>query len=121
MLNTEQAKEAAPSGSHFTDHMVTARYEPERGWSDLTLTDYQPLQLDPSTSVLHYGQAIFEGLKTYHQPDGSVSMFRPEQNARRFARSARALGNGRTARRALPRFTAHAGQQGSRSTADAAR
>jgi branched-chain amino acid aminotransferase len=91
MSNTEQAKNTAPWGSQFTDHMVTARYEPEHGWSDLTLTDYQPLQLDPSTSVLHYGQAIFEGLKAYHQPDGSVSVFRPEQNARRFARSAERL------------------------------
>ena len=91
MSNTEQAKNAAPWGSQFTDHMVTARYESEHGWSDLTLTDYQPLQLDPSTSVLHYGQAIFEGLKAYHQPDGSVSVFRPEQNARRFARSAERL------------------------------
>ncbi|HUX04412.1 MAG TPA: branched-chain amino acid aminotransferase [Acidimicrobiales bacterium] len=91
MSTSEQAKETAPWGSQFTDHMVTARYEPEQGWSDLTVTKYQPLQLDPSTSVLHYGQAIFEGLKAYHQPDGSVSVFRPEQNAARFARSAHRL------------------------------
>ena len=47
--------------------------------------------LDPATSALHYGQAIFEGLKAYHQRDGSVALFRPEQNARRFQRSARRL------------------------------
>ena len=81
----------APWGSVFTEHMVSARFEPKRGWSDLSLGAYQPLQLDPSSSALHYGQAIFEGLKAYRQPDGGVAVFRPEQNARRFVRSARRL------------------------------
>ncbi len=78
-------------GQVFTDHMVTARYSPEDGWHDARLTAYQPLSLDPATSALHYGQAIFEGLKAYAQPDRSVALFRPEQNARRFQRSARRL------------------------------
>ncbi|HEX4700046.1 MAG TPA: branched-chain amino acid aminotransferase [Actinomycetes bacterium] len=78
-------------GQVFTDHMVTARYSRDRGWYDASLSAYQPLTLDPATSVLHYGQAIFEGLKAYHQPDGSVAVFRPEQNARRFQRSARRM------------------------------
>ncbi len=78
-------------GQVFTDHMVTARYSPDQGWHDARLSAYAPLTLDPATSVLHYGQAIFEGLKAYHQPDGSVALFRPEQNARRFQRSARRL------------------------------
>ena len=78
-------------GQVFTDHMVAARYSPERGWHAARLTAYQPLTLDPATSALHYGQQIFEGLKAYHQPDGSVALFRPEMNARRFQRSARRL------------------------------
>jgi branched-chain amino acid aminotransferase len=78
-------------GQVFTDHMVTAHYSRDRGWHDASLSAYQPLTLDPATSVLHYGQAIFEGLKAYHQPDGSVAVFRPEQNARRFQRSARRM------------------------------
>jgi branched-chain amino acid aminotransferase len=78
-------------GQVFTDHMVTAHYSRDRGWYDASLSAYQPLTLDPATSVLHYGQAIFEGLKAYHQPDGSVAVFRPEQNARRFQRSARRM------------------------------
>jgi branched-chain amino acid aminotransferase len=78
-------------GRVFTDHMVTAHYSRDRGWYDASLSAYQPLTLDPATSVLHYGQAIFEGLKAYHQPDGSVAVFRPEQNARRFQRSARRM------------------------------
>jgi len=78
-------------GQVFTDHMVTADYSPDRGWHDARLTAYAPLTLDPATSVLHYGQAIFEGLKAYHQADGSVALFRPQMNAARFQRSARRL------------------------------
>jgi branched-chain amino acid aminotransferase len=78
-------------GQVFTDHMVTARYSPADGWHDARLSAYAPLTLDPATSVLHYGQAIFEGLKAYAQPDGGVALFRPDQNAARFQRSARRL------------------------------
>ena len=45
---------------------------------------YAPLEFDPATMALHYGQEIFEGLKAYRQPDGSVATFRPDMNARRF-------------------------------------
>jgi branched-chain amino acid aminotransferase len=78
-------------GQVFTDHMVTARYSADRGWHDARVGPYGPLSLDPATSALHYGQEIFEGLKAYQQPDGSVALFRPEQNAARFQRSARRL------------------------------
>ncbi|MGZ4593691.1 MAG: branched chain amino acid aminotransferase, partial [Actinomycetes bacterium] len=67
-------------GQVFTDHMVTARFSPDRGWHDARLGPYEPLILDPATSALHYGQSIFEGLKAYHQPDGGVALFRPDQN-----------------------------------------
>lgn len=75
-------------GTHFTDHMVTVKYTAERGWHDAAVGPYAPLSLDPATSVLHYGQAIFEGLKAYRQPDGSIASFRPEVNAERFQSSA---------------------------------
>jgi branched-chain amino acid aminotransferase len=52
---------------------------------------YAPIPMDPATNVLHYGQAIFEGLKAYRQADGSIATFRPEANARRFQRSAARL------------------------------
>jgi branched-chain amino acid aminotransferase len=78
-------------GRVHTDHMVQVRWTPDRGWHDGRLTAYSPLQLDPSAMVLHYGQAIFEGLKAYRQPDGGVAVFRPEENAVRFARSAARL------------------------------
>jgi branched-chain amino acid aminotransferase len=78
-------------GKVFTDHMITIRYSPDRGWHDAALDAYRPLPMHPSASVLNYGQAIFEGLKAYRQPDGSVAAFRPDKNAERFVRSARRL------------------------------
>ncbi len=78
-------------GRVFTDHMVTIRYAEGKGWYDARLEPYGPISLDPATSALHYGQEIFEGLKIYHQPDGGLALFRPEQNAQRFNRSAARL------------------------------
>jgi branched-chain amino acid aminotransferase len=78
-------------GRHFTDSMFVARYRVGEGWYDARLTSYAPLQVDPATAALHYAQSIFEGLKAYAQPDGSVATFRPEANAARFVRGAKRL------------------------------
>ncbi|GLU46647.1 branched-chain amino acid aminotransferase [Nocardiopsis ansamitocini] len=75
-------------GNVFTDHMVTIRYSAEKGWYDARLEPYGPLSLDPATSVLHYAQEIFEGLKAYRHPSGAIATFRPDANAARFNRSA---------------------------------
>ncbi len=75
-------------GQHFTDHMVRIDWDADRGWHSARVEPYGPLTMDPASSVLHYGQAIFEGLKAYRHADGSIVTFRPEQNARRFQRSA---------------------------------
>jgi branched-chain amino acid aminotransferase len=83
---------AAPGfGTRFSDNMVTATWTPQRGWHEAALRPYAPLSLQPAAAVLHYAQAIFEGLKAYRHADGSVWAFRPEANAERFARSARRL------------------------------
>ena len=78
-------------GKYFTDHMVTLRWNTERGWHDGAVRAYEPVTLDPATSVLHYGQSIFEGLKAYLQPDGTIAAFRPDANAARFRNSARRM------------------------------
>ncbi|MGY5031546.1 branched-chain amino acid aminotransferase [Streptomyces sp. 900116325] len=78
-------------GRYFTDHMVIIKWTEGRGWHDGQLVPYGPLSIDPATNVLHYAQEIFEGLKAYRQPDGSVATFRPEANAERFQRSAHRL------------------------------
>ena len=78
-------------GKTFTDHMVSIEWTEEDGWHDARVRPYGPIPLDPATSVLHYGQAIFEGLKAYRHEDGSITTFRPEQNAARFQHSAHRL------------------------------
>jgi branched-chain amino acid aminotransferase len=78
-------------GRVFTEHMVRASWTAGGGWSDLELTGYAPLQMNPGTSVLHYSQAVFEGLKAFRQADGGVAAFRPDAHAERFRRSARRL------------------------------
>ena len=75
-------------GKYYTDHMVIAEWDEKTGWSDAQLKAYAPLTLDPATMVFHYGQEIFEGMKAYIQPDGGISLFRPDANAKRFAKSA---------------------------------
>ncbi|WP_335936413.1 branched-chain amino acid aminotransferase [Streptomyces sp. PTD5-9] len=83
---------AAPGfGRHFTDHMASAVWTREAGWHDRKVGPLEPFSLHPSAAVLHYAQEIFEGLKAYRHADGSVWLFRPEANARRFARSAARL------------------------------
>ena len=75
-------------GKYYTDHMVICEWSEKDGWSEPELKPYGPISLDPATAVFHYGQEIFEGLKAYRQPDGSVALFRPTANAKRFAKSA---------------------------------
>ncbi len=78
-------------GKAFSEHMAVARWQRGRGWHDAEVRQYGPIPMDPGTSVLHYAQAVFEGLKAYRQADGSAAVFRPEANAARFRRSARRL------------------------------
>ena len=68
--------------------MVTIRWTKDRGWHDAQVRAREPISLDPAAAVLHYGQEIFEGLKAYTLSEGSIALFRPEQNARRFRASA---------------------------------
>lgn len=78
-------------GDHFTDHMVSISWTQEVGWHDAQVVPYGPIPMDPASSVLHYGQEIFEGLKAYRRPDGSIITFRARENARRLNASARRL------------------------------
>lgn len=78
-------------GTHFTDHMFTLEWTPDRGWADARITPYGPLTLDPACAVLHYAQETFEGMKAYRHDDGSIWTFRPEQNAERMRRSSARL------------------------------
>ncbi|HEY3195267.1 MAG TPA: branched-chain amino acid aminotransferase [Candidatus Dormibacteraeota bacterium] len=78
-------------GRVFSEHVASATWNRERGWHDGAIRPYAPIQLDPGTLVLHYAQAVFEGLKAFRQRDGGIAVFRPDAHAARFRRSARRL------------------------------
>lgn len=75
-------------GTVFTDHMFNMDYSVEKGWHNPRIEPYAPITMDPATMVLHYGQSIFEGLKAFKAGNGDIRLFRPEENFRRFNRSA---------------------------------
>ncbi|MBQ8729801.1 MAG: branched-chain amino acid aminotransferase [Lachnospiraceae bacterium] len=70
-------------GTIFTDHMFIMNYETGKGWFDPRIVPYQPLQLEPSSMVFHYGQEMFEGLKAYKTEDNRTLLFRPNKNIER--------------------------------------
>jgi len=74
-------------GEIFTDHMFVCDFE-NGEWNKPEILPYQAMKLDPSTSVFHYGQAIFEGMKAYKDSQGEIWLFRPDQNIERLNRSA---------------------------------
>lgn len=75
-------------GVAFTEHMARTSWNINDGWHGHRIEKYGPLQIDPATAVLHYGQEIFEGMKAYRHADDSVWTFRPSANAARFSASA---------------------------------
>ena len=70
-------------GRSFTDHMFLMDYTVGQGWHDARIVPYGPLSLDPSCSVFHYGQEVFEGMKAYKGVNGDIRLFRPEENFKR--------------------------------------
>ena len=74
-------------GSTFTDHMFIVQYKDGK-WQEPKIMPYQPLELDPSTRVFHYGQAIFEGMKAYKDTNNKIWLFRPLDNQERLNKSA---------------------------------
>lgn len=79
-------------GRHFTDHLFRMDWDEGKGWHDPRVEPYGPLALDPAASSLHYGQAIFEGLKAYPaRTGGGINLFRPRAHVARMGASARRL------------------------------
>ena len=70
-------------GHIFTDHMFLMNYTEGKGWYDARIVPYQPISLDPSAMIFHYGQEMFEGMKAYIGADGKACLFRPDMNAKR--------------------------------------
>ncbi|MGB0255512.1 MAG: branched-chain amino acid aminotransferase [Flavobacteriaceae bacterium] len=77
-------------GATFTDHMFVCDFKNDV-WETPQIVPYAPMELSPAASVLHYGQAVFEGMKAFKDNAGSVWLFRPDQNAKRINKSAERL------------------------------
>lgn len=77
-------------GSVFTDHMLVCTYK-NGAWETPKITPYQPITLDPSSKIFHYGQSIFEGMKAYKDKNDDVYLFRPLENHKRFNISAKRM------------------------------
>lgn len=78
-------------GVTFSDHMFLQNFDQDKGWNDANIGPYRPLSLEPSAAVFHYSQEIFEGLKAYRDVNGGINLFRPEENIKRFNRSAKRM------------------------------
>ncbi|RZL18674.1 MAG: branched-chain amino acid aminotransferase [Pedobacter sp.] len=92
-----------PFGKVFSDHMFIAEYD-NGEWGNLQVLPFGPIPMSPAISALHYGQAIFEGMKAYRQESGKISVFRGEKNLERFNKSA--------ARMSMPAIPAEVFMQG---------
>jgi branched-chain amino acid aminotransferase len=79
-----------PFGKVFSDHMFIAEYHDGK-WDQAKIIPYGNLQLSPASSMMHYGQSIFEGLKAYRSDKGEVLLFRPQENQKRLNVSARRM------------------------------
>ncbi|KAF7339860.1 Branched-chain-amino-acid aminotransferase [Mycena venus] len=87
-------------GHTFTDHMLTIPWNAVSGWGTPEIKPYGPFQMEPSATVLHYAQTIFEGMKAYRDEHGKITLFRPDMNMKRMNNSARRI--------ALPTFNGNA-------------
>ncbi|HPQ81781.1 MAG TPA: branched-chain amino acid aminotransferase [bacterium] len=90
-MQKEKNLEVLKFGEVFTDRMFTMEYAPGKGWHDARIEPFHNLELSPATMSLHYAQEIFEGMKAYSRRDGSIAMFRPNENWKRMSASAEAL------------------------------
>lgn len=78
-------------GNIFTDHEFEMDYTVNRGWHNPVIKPLSDIQMHPATMFIHYGQAIFEGLKAYKTVNGEVVIFRPDQHIQRLNKSARRI------------------------------
>nr|WP_144926974.1 branched-chain amino acid aminotransferase [Paenibacillus bovis] len=90
-LKEKPAFDQLSFGTVFTDHMFIMDYTEGMGWHDARIVPYQPISLDPSAIIFHYGQTVFEGLKAYNTKENEILLFRPDENMKRLNRSNKRL------------------------------
>ncbi|MFK7934860.1 MAG: branched-chain amino acid aminotransferase [Saprospiraceae bacterium] len=79
-----------PFGRTFSDHMFISEYQ-DGEWVNPRIVPFESFQIHPASMVLHYGQAIFEGMKATKSIDGQPLFFRPEEHVTRINASARRM------------------------------
>lgn len=89
-------KEQLKFGQLLSDHMLDVDWDATNGWHAPRIIPYQPLQLDPAASSLHYGLQCFEGMKAYLDNSNKIRLFRPDKNMDRI--------NSSMARLCMPNF-----------------
>ena len=72
---------------YFTDHMFVMEYDEGEGWHSGRIVPHEPFLIEPASCVLHYAQMMFEGMKAYRKPDGSIQLFRPDMNVARMKKT----------------------------------
>lgn len=77
-------------GSVFSDHMLECNFK-DGAWQTPQIVPYQPITLDPSAKIFHYGQSVFEGMKAYKDADENIFLFRPLDNFKRLNISSKRL------------------------------
>ncbi|HXS25941.1 MAG TPA: branched-chain amino acid aminotransferase [Gemmatimonadales bacterium] len=90
-LKPKPTEDSLGFGRYFTDHVFVMDFEPERGWHDARIVPNEPLGLEPAAAVLHYAQAVFDGLKAFRGADGRIRTFRLDDHCHRLNRSAKRL------------------------------
>jgi branched-chain amino acid aminotransferase len=88
---TRPADDDLAFGTVFTDHMFVMDFQAGEGWRNPRIVPYAPLSIDPAAAVLHYAQAVFDGLKAFRGDDGTIRMFRAPQHIERLNRSCERL------------------------------
>ncbi|MDR3609935.1 MAG: branched-chain amino acid aminotransferase [Ignavibacteriaceae bacterium] len=78
-------------GLIFTDHVFEMDYAPEKGWHNASIKPLKDLSMHPATMFIHYGQAVFEGLKAFKTVSGEVVIFRPEKHMQRLNNSSKRI------------------------------
>jgi len=73
-------------GKYIADHMLLSDWKDGR-WSEPVIVPFGELKMTPAILALHYGQAIFEGMKAFHRTDGSITVFRPHKHHERMNKS----------------------------------
>lgn len=90
MMKPKPKDEDLTFGGTYTDRMLLQKFE-NGAWQDAHILPFQNFSLSPAALVFHYGQEIFEGMKAFRQVNGDIVIFRPEENAQRFYRSAKRM------------------------------